>query len=127
MEMIWQNFAKLAKSFYFCDHVSCKTTSEAWFALEHYFITVSKARIVNLKNALMTLKKGSLNMHEYVHRMKDIFDALMSSGQNISEDKLINYILDGLRPKFESVVMHIMARIDTLVEKLKLSDLKLIL
>ncbi|XP_044477846.1 uncharacterized protein LOC123205096 [Mangifera indica] len=104
-----------------------RTPSEAWFALENYFVTESKARIVSLRNTLQTMKKGSLSVHECIQRIKDIFDALALSGQNIVEDDLINYILEGLGPEFEPILMHIMARINASTEKLSLRDLKLIL
>lgn len=87
---------------------NCKTASETWFALEHYFVTKSKARIASHRNTLQTLKKRILSVHECIQRMKNIFDALVSSEQNIIKVKLINYILEGLGLECEPVVMHIM-------------------
>lgn len=106
---------------------SCRIAHEAWLALKHYFVTKSKARLLSLRTTLQTLKKGSLNVHEYIRRKKDIFDALVSSGQSIVEEELVNYVIKGLRLEFEPIVMHIMAKMDGLVEKLSLQELKLIL
>lgn len=90
---IWKRFGKnllswlmtsLLKTIF--SHVATiRTTSEAWFTLEHYFVIKSKARIVNLRNNLQRMKNGSLSINEYIQRMKDIFDALISNGQTIIE------------------------------------------
>lgn len=58
--------------------------------------------------------------------MKDVFDALISSGQSLTEEDLVNFILDGLGVDFEPIVVFILARMDSQFEKLSLADLKLI-
>lgn len=82
---------------------------------------------MSLRITLQTLKKGSLSVHKYIRRMKGIFDALVFSGQSIVEDELVNYIIKGLGPEFEPIVIRIMTKIDGSVEKLTLLELKLIL
>lgn len=103
------------------------SASEMWTALETYFVTESKVRIMHLKNTLQTLKKGSLSIQEYMRRMKDIFDTLVASGQVLTEEDLVNFILDGLGSDFEPIVVYILARVDSQAENLTLADLKLIL
>lgn len=132
---IWKRFTKILLSWLmasisesmFSHLATCRTANEDWLALEHYFVTESKARLVSLRTTLQTLKKGSLSVHEYIRRMKNIFDALVSSGQSIVEEEMVNYIIKGLGPEFEPIVMHTMASIDGSVEKLSLQELKLIL
>lgn len=44
--------------------------------------------------------------------MKNVIDALISGGQNVKERELILLILDGIRPKFDPVVVHITLKLD---------------
>lgn len=59
--------------------------------------------------------------------MKDIFDTLIVSSQILSEEELINFILNGLNPEFEPMVTHMIARMESSIEKLTLAEVKSIL
>lgn len=59
--------------------------------------------------------------------MKDMFDTLVFSRQSFIEEKLINFILDGLGAKFEPMVVYIIGRIESLTKKLSLAKVKSIL
>ena len=54
----------------------------------------------------MAPTKGSSSIEDYVLKMKVVFNSLIITGQQISEDELILYILSGLGPEFESVVVN---------------------
>lgn len=45
--------------------------------------------------------------------MKNIVDALISSGQNITEGEVIRLILYGIVSEFDPVIVHIMSRLDS--------------
>lgn len=85
---VWKKCDKLLMSWLLAsilesmfDHVAkCATTSDVWRALESYFVTETKVRVVHLKNTLQTMKKGVLSVSHYIKRMKEIADALNASG-----------------------------------------------
>ncbi|XP_031272892.1 uncharacterized protein LOC116131384 [Pistacia vera] len=68
------------------------------------FSVFSKARTLHLRNLLQTTKKESLSVNEYVLKMKELGDELVDSGVNLSDEELLLYILDGLRPEYDVVV-----------------------
>lgn len=68
-----------------------------------------------------------MSVQEYLCKMKDIFDTLVANGQSLSEKDLIHFILDGLSTKFEPMVVHIIARMESSTKKLNLPKIKFIL
>lgn len=93
---------------------------EVWVTLQNYFI-------FELKISLQTLKKGNLDIHGYVKQMKEIYDALVASGQLFSEYELINLILDGLCLKYDTVVMHILSTLDANNDSMTVAGVKFLL
>ena len=79
-------------------------SAEQWNVLERLFFTKPKARILQLRLSLETIKMGSSSIEDYVLKMKTAANDPMATGQHILGDKLVLYILSGLGPKFESVV-----------------------
>ncbi|XP_010265492.1 PREDICTED: uncharacterized protein LOC104603211 [Nelumbo nucifera] len=67
----------------------------------------SRARILQLKRQLQTLKKGSLSISDYIQKEKAISDKLSAILEPISNFDLILYILSGLSNEYESLVMAI--------------------
>lgn len=59
----------------------CETSQEIWSALHNYFITESKVRVMILKNAVQTQKRGDLSVPDYMKKMKGISEALIASGK----------------------------------------------
>lgn len=59
--------------------------------------------------------------------MKEIYDVLIDSGQMIIEVELISFIIDGLRPEFNLVVVHIMSKINLVGEQVSLVDIRFFL
>jgi hypothetical protein len=75
---------------------ACKTAAETWRAVEGMFSSMTRARAVNTRIALATMKKGNLSMAEYVGKMRSLADEITSTGKTIDDDKLVSYILAGL-------------------------------
>ncbi|XP_031256560.1 uncharacterized protein LOC116114556 [Pistacia vera] len=75
--------------------------------LELHFQSISKARTLYLRNMLQTTKKDFLSINEYVLKMKELGDELVASGVNIGEKELLLYILDGLGPEYDVVVVNL--------------------
>ena len=95
-------------------HVNrCRTSAEIWLTLERMFATQSKARILQLRLKLQTLKKESLSVDEYILKMREVADMLISAGQMVSDDELIIYILGGLGSEYESVIVNLTSRSDS--------------
>lgn len=63
----------------------CSFVHEIWITLENFFTARSKLRVLSLKNMLQTMKKGNLTIHEYLRKMKNVADALIASGHNVTE------------------------------------------
>ena len=78
--------------------VQCQSSAEVWKTLEQLFSAKSKARILQLRLSLQTLKKGSSSIEDYILKMKARANDLLVAGQAISDDELILYILGGLGP-----------------------------
>ena len=90
--------------------VHCQYSAEIRSILEQLFFTKSKARVLQLWLQLQTTKKGSSTIEDYVLKMKTLANSLMASSQQIPDDELILYILSGLGPEFESVVMNLTSK-----------------
>ena len=58
------------------------------------------------------LKKGSLTIHDYFLKMRGITDTLASTGQSISTDELLFYVLGGLGFEYDPFVVNLTSRQD---------------
>ena len=90
--------------------VNCQTSAEVWSVLEKLFVSDSKARTLQLRFMLQSLKKGALSINDYVLKMRNIADMLSASGKPVPDEDLILYILGGLGPEFETIVVNITSR-----------------
>jgi len=92
--------------------VNCNTSSNLWNTLNLLFTTSSKARTLQLRFQLQTIKKGDMSIHDYILKMKSIAENLSAAGQLIQDEDLILYILGGLDHDYESVVVNLTSRHD---------------
>lgn len=53
-----------------------------------------------------------------------MYDTLVAYGQKITKDKLINFVINGLRPKFEPIIAIIMTNLASSNEKVCLAYVK---
>ncbi|KAK6151862.1 hypothetical protein DH2020_014497 [Rehmannia glutinosa] len=96
-------------------HVTrCSTAAEVWSVLETLFHTQSKARVNHLRSLLQSTKKGDLSVEDYILKMVGIADSLQAAGKHIPDDDLVSYILAGFGSEFESVVVNLQSRDETL-------------
>lgn len=67
-------------------HVNrCAHAFQVWMILEELFQSRSKARTMNLRFQLQTLKKGPMTVDDYILQMRSIVDGLLVVGhQRIS-------------------------------------------
>ncbi|KAL5540795.1 hypothetical protein UlMin_042408 [Ulmus minor] len=90
------------------------TSHSAWQALEKIFSSSSRARIMQLRLELQTLKKGSMSMMDYLMKLKGFSNNLIVVGEPISEQDQIMNILAGLGAYYNAVVIAINSRDDTI-------------
>ncbi|KAB2597742.1 hypothetical protein D8674_000662 [Pyrus ussuriensis x Pyrus communis] len=72
-------------------------------SVQRYAFT-SQNRILFLRNELMQTKKGDLTVADYLDRMNAIADNLALAGQPMSDDELVQIVLNNLKPAFKMTV-----------------------
>ncbi|PON92317.1 hypothetical protein TorRG33x02_119460, partial [Trema orientale] len=92
--------------------VDCNNAAEVWGALERIFSSQSKAKIMQYKLWIQSLKKGGLSMREYLVKMKTYANILASVGHIVTEEDQILYILIGLSSDYYSLVVSVTSRVE---------------
>ena len=83
----------------------CKTSKEAWNALEAVYTAKSNARRLQLKRALNSLRKlPEEALTVYVARAKNIRDQLAAAGHIVKDDEVAWSVLAGLPGEFDILV-----------------------
>ncbi|KAM1033905.1 hypothetical protein ACFX15_036664 [Malus domestica] len=94
--------------------VASKRSARAtWEALEQRYAYSSQNRILFFRNELLQTKKGDISVAD-LDRMNAIADNLALAGQPMSDDELVQIVLNNLGPVFEITVSAAQAR-DTLI------------
>lgn len=83
--------------------IGCKTSRQAWLALQERFSAVSRVNIMQLKTELQTIRKGGECIEKYLQRVKSARDQLMSVGVMIPDEDVIIVILNGLPEEYSTV------------------------
>ena len=83
--------------------ISYISSFQIWTLLERLFATNSRAKMLQLRLQLQSTKKGSLSINDYFLKMRAIADTLTSTGQSISDDELLLYILGGLGSEYDQL------------------------
>lgn len=76
--------------------VGLDSSHKIWQALETNYSSQSKAKIMQYKLQLQTLKKENLSMTDYLNKIKTCCDLLGSAGCRVSNEDHILHILAGL-------------------------------
>lgn len=84
--------------------VGISTSREVWAALERHYASKSRARIMQLRRELQTIRKGSQTMQHYFLKAKQLADSLASSGHPIETSDLQQIILAGLDSAYDAIV-----------------------
>ncbi|KAH6760097.1 hypothetical protein C2S51_017046 [Perilla frutescens var. frutescens] len=88
------------------------TTKEIWDTLESNFTSQSRAKLMQLKYQLQTLKKGSMTMHEYLNKVKTYCDMLGAAGEKVTDENQILHILAGPGSEYNHVMVSITSRVE---------------
>ncbi|XP_047340060.1 uncharacterized protein LOC124943622 [Impatiens glandulifera] len=69
---------------------------------------------MQLRLQLQTIKKGESSMESYLQAIKVITDNLAAAGQKVVDEDLILYVLSGLGPEYESLLVAVTTRPDSI-------------
>lgn len=105
----------------------CQYNNEICYTLEKEFVTTSNTQILHDINLLQMTRKENLSVDNYVLNMKSYVDVIALGGHVISDKEFINYILDGLEPKYDVVVASMVCRIDSRIKPLSLQNAQCLL
>ncbi|KAM1787182.1 hypothetical protein ACFX11_037606 [Malus domestica] len=84
--------------------VASKRSARAtWETLEQRYVDSSQNRILFFRNELLQTKKGDISVAD-LDRMNAIADNLALAGQLMSDDELVQIVLNNLGPVFEMTV-----------------------
>jgi hypothetical protein len=82
--------------------VNLKTSCEVWVSLEKIFASESKARVMQYRYQLATLKKGAMSISDYFQKAQIMAQTLVAINEPLKDSKLVSYILAGLSQEYES-------------------------
>nr|CAD1833573.1 unnamed protein product [Ananas comosus var. bracteatus] len=72
--------------------------------IEAYFLDKTASTTFFLKSKLRSIKKGSMNISDYMQKIKSIGDALQAIGKTESDHNLVMTVLLGLPEEYRSFV-----------------------
>ncbi|XP_050141048.1 uncharacterized protein LOC126616999 [Malus sylvestris] len=90
--------------------IGCKTSQEAWNALQDRYASASVSRINQLKTKFHTAQKGEDSIDKFLLKLKAIKDQLISAGERVSKNDLVIAVLTGLPQEFDMIRIVILAR-----------------
>jgi hypothetical protein len=92
------------------------TSAAAWSDLQEMYAPRTRARSVNTRITLANTKKGTTSMAEYFSKIKCYADELASSGQTLTDEEFVAYVLAGLDEEFYNpLVSSIVARAEPIL------------
>ncbi|KAL5577971.1 hypothetical protein UlMin_019670 [Ulmus minor] len=80
------------------------SSHSVWVALEKIFSSSFRARIMQLRLELQTIKKGSMSMIDYIMKIEGVVDNLAAIGEPVSDQDQIMNLLGGLGVDYNAVV-----------------------
>uniref|UniRef100_A0A2N9J418 Integrase catalytic domain-containing protein n=1 Tax=Fagus sylvatica TaxID=28930 RepID=A0A2N9J418_FAGSY len=94
------------------DHLEDPTPCPSQFLFSHsetetqevnpLYTSVSRSNIVNLKRELNSIKKNSDSVTDYLHKIKEARNKLVSVGIHIDDEEILHIVLQGLPSEFHS-------------------------
>ncbi|KAL5799655.1 hypothetical protein ACOSQ4_032539 [Xanthoceras sorbifolium] len=91
----------------------CKSSFDAWTKRQNLYSQKSMAKILNLRQQLQTIKKGSHSVRDFVLKIKNIGDALSAAGEEVSKCDLLLSLMYGVGHKYDAVVVLISSQRST--------------
>jgi len=94
--------------------IGLSTSRDVWLTLETMFSTQSQSRIMQLKQQVATLKKGTLSISAYYQKVQGFSHLLAAIGKPIEASELVSHILSGLGPEYDPLVTSVTTRQDSI-------------
>ncbi|KAK2652706.1 hypothetical protein Ddye_012562 [Dipteronia dyeriana] len=98
-----------------------KSSFEVRIKIERAYSQRSMARIMQLKQQLQTLKKGSDSISDFVMKLKVVIDANASTGEVVSDKDMIMSLLNGVE-EMEEVIQITISEVKD-VEEIEKEDM----
>ncbi|KAL5811844.1 hypothetical protein ACOSQ3_026794 [Xanthoceras sorbifolium] len=83
----------------------CKTAIEAWSKLKRVYSQQSMAKILQLRQQLQTTKKRSDSMADFILKIKNIGDLLLTVGEELNEKDLLLSLMGGIGHEYDPVII----------------------
>ncbi|GFP97564.1 hypothetical protein PHJA_001900500 [Phtheirospermum japonicum] len=83
---------------------SATSSSDAWTRLDRIFSKRSQFHIINLKDNLSSIQRGTLPISDFLIQLKTLSDELSTLGSPLSNDDLLIYCTCGLGPAYKEVI-----------------------
>ncbi|MCO5575067.1 hypothetical protein L7F22_028864 [Adiantum nelumboides] len=83
---------------------------QAWDRLVSFDTTNTKARKIQLKNELNTVKKENLSINDYTLKIKGIVESFASIGVQVEDDDKVKVCLHGLMRAYKQFKTSIQTR-----------------
>lgn len=90
--------------------VGCNFSFEVWEKVIIHFTFQAYAKVKLFKTKLKTVEKGTLQMFEYLLKVKGIINSLAAVGSPVQESDYIEAIFDDLLDEYESVVTTVLSK-----------------
>ena len=92
--------------------VDCTYSWQVWTEVHRHFTTLLATKARQLRSELRYLTKGSRTITEFLVRVREISEALVSIGDPVPFRNLIEIVLDALPEEYDSIVAAINSRED---------------
>ncbi|KAJ4720471.1 Retrovirus-related Pol polyprotein from transposon TNT 1-94 [Melia azedarach] len=90
--------------------MECKSSLDLWTTLQKHFSAQTIARTMQLRGDIHNTKKEGMSMNDYYFKMKSLVEDLRCAGNMVSDDELVLYLMEGLGPEYDSVIVNITSR-----------------
>lgn len=91
------------------------------------FLTESRAKTLHVKSLLQNTKNNDLSIHAYFVKMKSFVESLSATGVVVTDEELLNYIIDGLESEFDVAVVNITTRLESKLDLISVQEVQIIL
>lgn len=88
---------------------------KVWDVIHKHFYAHLKAKMCQLHAELSSTKGGNRNIIEFITRICAIANSLFTIGDHISDSDLVDRVLDGLPKEYNSFLMMVYGKPDTLM------------
>ena len=90
--------------------IHCSSSYELWSILNHLSVTRFRARLLQLRMQLQSLKKGDMAILDYLAKLENLADQCATAGYVMEEDVLVMYALTGLGSDYDPILCSITIR-----------------